>query len=169
MITGIAIPCIEHSQDSDRDGDAEHRGEQADASVVFDEVRRDMQTRAGRDDRDDNDHLRGSPNEHSTAVFPEQLRGRHEEIDPPHAERQPRARDADEPRPQRPSLLCDRGREGRDGAHDALAEPDQHEQTVALGDVTRVPRRAAILSLGEHRDRKLHEREDAAEDHGGHA
>src|SRR5258706_4150974 len=49
MITGIAIPRIEHSQDSDRDGDAEHRGEQADASVVFDEVGREMQARAGRD------------------------------------------------------------------------------------------------------------------------
>ena len=128
-----------------------------------------MQARAGRDDRNDDDHLRGSPEEHSIAVFLEQLRGRHEKIDPPNAERQPRARDADKPRPQRPSLLCDRGREGRDGAHDALAEPNQHEQTVALGDVTRVPRRAAILSLGEHRDSKLHEREDAAEDDGDHA
>src|SRR6266566_8418294 len=32
----IAIPSIEHSQDSDGDDYAEHRGEQADASGVFD-------------------------------------------------------------------------------------------------------------------------------------
>ena len=44
---------------------------------------------------------------------------------------------------------CDHRRQRGDRADDALAERDDREQAVALGDVVGVPRRAAVAPLGQ--------------------
>jgi len=110
----------------------------------------------GGDDRDENDHLRGSPDEHSIAVSRSMSCRGPARGNRSHMRTSARARDADE---HRPSVhpCCATAAERARRCHDALADRSART-TVALGDVTRVPRRDPILSLGDHRDRKLHER-----------
>ncbi len=91
---------------------------------------------------------------------------RHEEIDPPHAEGESHARDAGEHRIQCPALPVDHGGECRYRADDALAEGDDGKEAMALGNVMRVPGRAAGLTLGEHGACHLDEYQDAAEHDG---
>ena len=52
-----------------------------------------------------------------------------------------------------PCGAVDDGVDRRDRADDPLAERDDHEQAVALGDVMRVPRRPAVAALGDARAR----------------
>ena len=140
---------------------AEHGRERADMGLVLDEIGRDVQPRARRDDGRDDQHLAVAPDELAVAVRVQHLRRRQDVIDPPHAEREPDAGDADQRRIQRPALFLDDGRQRRDRAHDALAQRDDREQAVALGNVVRVPGRAAVPALGDDGPRQLDEREDA--------
>ena len=64
-------------------------------------------------------------------------------------------------------MSVDHGRQRRDRADDALAERDDGKEAVPLGNVMRVPGRAAGLTLGEHGAGHFNEYEDAAEDDGG--
>ena len=85
----------------------------------------------------------------------QQLRLRHDEVHPPHAERQPGAGDRDEDRGHAPALCRDDRRQRGDRADDALAERDDGQQRIALGDVVGVPRRAAHAPLGQPRPEHL--------------
>ena len=116
-----------------------------------------MQTAAGGDDRGDDRDLPVAPAERPVAARVQDLAGRDHEVDPPQAERQPDAGERDErgvDRPARALRPDDRG-ERRDRADDPLAERDDDEQPVALGDVVRVPRRAALAALGDVRAGEL--------------
>ena len=94
-------------KDPDRDNDGKHRSDSGDRGPAFDEICRDTQSRTGRDDAGDDQHLDVAPDWCSIAVSLEDLPRRHEEIDPPHAEGESHARDAGQHRIQRAALPVD--------------------------------------------------------------
>ena len=153
-------------KDRDRDDDGKHRSDRGDRAPAFDEICRDTQSRAGRDDGGDDQHLDVAPDRRSISASLEDLTRRHQVIDPPHAEGEPHARDADQHRIQSPALPVDHGRQRRHCADDALAERDDGEEAVALGNVMCVLRRSAGLTLGEHGACYFDEYQDAAENDG---
>ena len=87
---------------------------------------------------------------------------RQDEVDPPHPERERRPGEAEDDDVERPAgaLGADQRVDGDGRAEQALAQRDDHQQPVALGDVVGVPRRAAVAGLGEHRPGELHEQQD---------
>ena len=117
--------------------------------LVLDEIGGDMKAGAGGDDRGDDQQLTVAPDESAIAVRVEDRRRRQHVVNPPQAEGEPGARDADQRRIQRPPLLLDDRRQRSDRADDALAQRDDGEEAVALGNVMRMPGRASILALGE--------------------
>ena len=60
-------------------------------------------------------------------------------------------------------MLIDDGRKRRDRSDNPFAQRDDREETVALGDVVRVPRSASIFPFGERGPREFDERKDGAE------
>ena len=97
----------------------------------------------------------------------ERLGPGHREVHPPAAERQSDARDGELHRVGGPAVLAVDDRvERRDGADDDLAQRDDHEQPVALGDVVRMPRRPG-LALGDERPGELERDQHAEQDERG--
>ena len=146
----VVVERVNQSEkDTDRHRDGEHGREWADMRLVLDEIGGDMKACAGGDDGGDDHHLGVAPDEGPIAVRVEDRRRRQQVVDPPHAEGEPGARDADERRIQGPTLLLDDRRQCRDRAHDPLAQRNDGEETVALGNVMSMPGCASILALGE--------------------
>ena len=71
---------------------------------VLDEIGRDMEPGAGRDDGGDDDDLAVAPGEGPVAVGVKHGRRRQQVIDPPHAEREADAGDADQDGVHAPAL-----------------------------------------------------------------
>jgi hypothetical protein len=85
----------------------------------------------------------------AAAVADHVLGPRHREVHPPETEREPDARDGEHRGVDGPAGLAVHQRVERgDDAEDDLAEHDDHQQPVALGDVVRVPWRVD-LALGD--------------------
>ena len=88
------------------------------------------------------------------------MRRGHHEVDPPHAEGQADAGYRHQDGIDGPALCRDHRRQRGDGADHALPEGDDHEQSVALGDVMGVPRCPAPMAFDEQRagqfDRRHH-------------
>ena len=143
--------------DRDRDRHREHGRLRAQDRLLLEVVRGDVEAGADGHDRGDDHDLPVAPHERAARAQAQELTGRDDEVDPPQAERQPDAGQRDEPgvdRPARP-LGSDDGRQRHDRADDPLAQRDDHQQPVALGDVVRVPRRAALAPLGDPRAGEL--------------
>src|SRR5262245_9758244 len=65
---GVIENVDQPKKDADRNGDAEHSCKGADIGFVFDEIRCDMKSGAGRYDRGNDYHLAVTPNERPLAV-----------------------------------------------------------------------------------------------------
>src|SRR5690606_5480340 len=115
------------------------------------------------DDGCDDGDLAIAPDEAAIAVGVQDLRGRQQVIDPPYAEGQPDAGNADEGRVQVPALFLDDGRQRGDRADNAFAQGNDGEQAVALCDMMGMPGRAAVAALGNHRAGKFDDGEDDGE------
>ena len=123
--------------------------------LVLDEIGGDMQPGAGGDDGGHNQQLAVAPHERSIAVRVQDRRRRQHVIHPPQAERESGSRDADQRGIQRPTLLLDHRRQRGDRAHDSLAQRNDGEQAVALGNVMRMPGGAAVHALSQDGRREL--------------
>ena len=99
-----------------------------------------MEPGAGRGERGEQREVPVSPAERPVAEAVQQLAARDHEVHPPHAERESDAGEPDERCLDGPSVGAHDGVERGDGAEDHLAERDDRQQPVALGDVVRVPR-----------------------------
>ena len=124
-----------------------------------------MQARADRRQRAEDDDVAVAPGERPLAVQLQHLRPRDREVRPPRREDEADAREGDDRRVDRPALGAVHDRvDRRDRADDPLAERDDHEQPVPLGDVMCVPRRPALPPLRDDRPDHL----DADEHRGDH-
>ena len=153
----------EEPEDVRGDGDhhAEHGAGRAQLRVVLEVVGGDVEPGARRHDGADDRDVAVAPAEGPLAMRVQDRAERDHEVDPPHAERERDPGHRDERRVERPArtLGPDEHGERGDRAEQALAQRDDHEQPVALDDVVRVPRRAALARLGEVRAGELDQRQ----------
>ena len=128
--------------DGDRHRGRQHHGELADVRLVLDGEGGDVEPGTRRGEGGEQGDVPVAPAERAVAEAVEQLAARDHEVHPPHAERQPDAGEAHERGLDGPPLGAHDGVERGDRAEDHLAERDDRQQPVPLGDVVRVPRRA---------------------------
>src|SRR5262245_2694536 len=128
----VVIESIDQSKkDADRDGDAEHRCKGADTGLVLDKRGCNMKPSTGRNDGGNDCHLRVTPNESAIAVRVEYRCRRQEVVDPPHAEGEPGAGNADQCRIHGPALFLNHSRECCNRPDDSLAQHNDGEETEA--------------------------------------
>src|SRR5262249_13293528 len=108
-----------------------------------------MKPSTGRNDGGNDCHLRVTPNESAIAVRVEYRCRRQEVVDPPHAEGEPGAGNADQCRIHGPALFLNHSGECCNPPDDSLAQCNDGEETVALGNMVGVPRCAPILALSD--------------------
>ena len=130
-----------------------------------------MQAAAGGHHRADDREVPVAPAERALAAQAQDLPARNHEVDPPHAERERdpcHRHQAGVERPARALGTHHRGERG-DRADHALAQGDDDQQAVALGDVVRVPGSAALAVLRDPRPGELDQQQRRRpREHAGH-
>src|ERR1700676_654686 len=141
----VAVQRIDRDEEhAHRDGGSEQCRDRPNRRFLLYEVCRDVETGAGRNDRDNDHHLEVAPDEGPVAMLVENLRRGQKVVDPPDAEGETHPGNANQACIQGPALLLDDGEQRRDGTDDALAECYDGEEAVPLSNVMRVPRRAPV-------------------------